>query len=93
MGEGLLEVAAQQSAAHGRAGAVDHPQQAALFLAAPHGLHQLEVAPGRGVKAHKASAGVDIQLHKAIGALHLGVGYVTKQASQRLGSQRLIGKP
>ena len=57
----LVDPPAQQAAAHGRQRAVQHAQQAALEIAAAHGLSELQVAPRRLVQHHELACGVGVQ--------------------------------
>ena len=54
--QGLLDPGADKPVAHGGAGLVQHPQQGALFLAAPDGLGELQRPPGGEVQLQIALA-------------------------------------
>ena len=56
--EGPLQPAPEQPAAHGGFGLVQHPQQGALFLLAPHGGGELQRLPGGEIQLHKLPCGV-----------------------------------
>ena len=53
-----LQPAAEEPAAHGGLGLVQHPEQGALFLLAPEGFGELQVPPGHRVQLQKATGGV-----------------------------------
>ena len=53
-----LQPAAEEPAAHGGLGLVQHPEQGALFLLAPEGFGELQVPPGHRVQLQKAAGGV-----------------------------------
>ena len=56
--EGPLQPAPDEPVAHGGAGLVQHPEQRALFLLAPHGLGKLQGLPGGEVQLHELARSV-----------------------------------
>ena len=60
--KGPLQPVSQAPAPHGGLGPVQHPEEAALLLLAPHGGGQLQVPPGRQVQLHEAALLVIVQV-------------------------------
>ena len=73
--------------AHGGAGLVQHPQQAALLLLGAQGLGELQVAPGGEVQLHELPGGQPGQGGDVGQVGLLGLVEVGQQAPRRLDGQ------
>ena len=79
----LLQPAAQKALAHGSLGFVQHPEKSAPFLAAAHGLGQLQIGTGNRGKLHVLGFGVAVHQLQPLHTLFLGAVQVTQQRAQR----------
>ena len=82
--EGPLHPRPDQPVAHGGAGLVQHPQQAALLLLGAQGLGELQVAPGGEVQLHVLPGGQPGQGGDVGQVGFLGLVQVAQKAPRRL---------
>ena len=94
----LFQPLPQHTGAHGGAGFVQHPQKAALFLAAAERFGELQIAAGSIVQLHKLTAAINLQpvdIGKVVFLCFMQIGKQTAHgADQHLlfRLRRLIGK-
>ena len=84
--QGLLDPGADKPVAHGGAGLVQHPQQGALFLAAPDGLGELQGPPGGKVQLQipLPAPAVHLQTAQVAQVGFLGLFEISRQRPRRL---------
>ena len=81
---------AQQAAAHGRRGAVEHPKQRAALVACAQRLGQLKIAAGRLPDRHELLTCVAAQRHQTADALHLCFRQVFDHGAERAHGKALF---
>ena len=89
--QGFFQPLTQHTGTHGGAGLVQHPQKAALFLAAVETARQLQIAAGGVIQLHKLAHAVDLELGNIGKIILLGFMQIGQQTAHRTEQKLLFG--